>query len=129
MHRFALDEAARALLVVALENGSLLLFERVDARAAPTLPGDAEAGRQGAPSGGQAARKDQPPAETTWIELRLVDADDLPVAGARYRIVLPNNETREGKLGADGTVRLAGIEAGSCDLSFPEIDAAEWGPV
>jgi hypothetical protein len=65
----------------------------------------------------------------TWVEIRLVDADENPVGGIGYRLKLPDSSIREGVLGDDGTARVDGILPGQCEVSFPDIDAREWLPV
>jgi hypothetical protein len=62
----------------------------------------------------------------TWIEIRLVDQDGEPVAGAAYRLRITDGSVREGKLGAEGSVRVPGLEPGTCEVSFPEFDAGAW---
>lgn len=69
-----------------------------------------------------------PPPPTAWVEIELLDADRRPLAGAAYRLVLPDGEVREGKLGPDGRSREESKQPGACKLSFPDLDANDWGP-
>ena len=62
------------------------------------------------------------PCQATWIEVRLVDDDKRPVPNQRYRIRLPDSSIMEGTLDAEGKVRIDGIIAGQCQVSFPDID-------
>ena len=65
--------------------------------------------------------------EKSWIEIELVDEDGRPVAGAEYRLTLPDGETvAEGSLDDKGLVRLDGIDPGTCRLAFPGLDADSW---
>ena len=66
------------------------------------------------------------PCTKTWVEIVLVDQDNAPVPGAKYRIKLPDSSTREGSLDANGKARVDGILAGTCQVSFPDIHAPEW---
>jgi hypothetical protein len=66
------------------------------------------------------------PDTQTWIEIRLLDDNDQPVAGAAYRVVLPDSSIQEGVLDTSGRARYERIVPGSCIVSFPEIDAREW---
>ena len=70
------------------------------------------------------------PCEATkaWVEVKLMDDDDNPVPGAEYRIRLPDASTSEGTLDDKGAVKIDGIIAGQCVISFPEIDGREWNP-
>lgn len=63
-----------------------------------------------------------------WVEILLLDDQGRPASGEHYRIRLPDGSVAEGILGFDGTVRLEGIEEGACEVSFPDLDAASWGP-
>jgi hypothetical protein len=61
--------------------------------------------------------------ERTWVAFKLVGADSKPVAGARYRLTLPDGSTREGNLDAQGAARVDGIAPGQCRVAFPDLDA------
>ncbi len=74
-----------------------------------------------------------PPAEelpdepaTSWIEIELVDEDEQPVPGARFELRLPDGSIREGRLNANGLARVSGIEPGTCEICFPDLDAECW---
>jgi type VI secretion system secreted protein VgrG len=66
--------------------------------------------------------------EAHWIEIELVDENDNPVAGERYRVTLPDGETiARGTTGPDGVARIGGIsEAGNCLVTFPNLDTEAW---
>jgi hypothetical protein len=61
---------------------------------------------------------------TDWIEVLLQDVDGEPIGGRAYVIRLEDGSTREGKVAADGRLRLEGIPAGTCRVSFPEAQPA-----
>jgi hypothetical protein len=61
-----------------------------------------------------------------WIEIVLLDESGNPAAGERYRIVLPDQQTREGTLDAKGRARIQSIEAGRCEVTFPDMDSDAW---
>jgi type VI secretion system secreted protein VgrG len=64
-----------------------------------------------------------------WLEVELVDQDGDPLPGEAYRIILPDGETPvEGTLDEKGFVRLDGLDAGSCQVSFPNLDKTSWKP-
>lgn len=69
------------------------------------------------------------PCDPTWIEVRLVDTENQPVAGERYRVRMPDQSIREGSLNEEGKVRFNGIPAGQCQVCFPEIHGSEWSPL
>jgi type VI secretion system secreted protein VgrG len=65
--------------------------------------------------------------KTSWIEIELVDEEDNPVAGERYRVTLPDGETvAEGSLDNNGLARIDGIDPGNCRITFPELDEEAW---
>jgi type VI secretion system secreted protein VgrG len=61
-----------------------------------------------------------------WIEFRIVDDAGLPAAGERYRIRLPDGSVAEGRTGATGVIRLAGIDAGDCEITLPDQNQDSW---
>ncbi len=64
-----------------------------------------------------------------WISIELKDQDGQPVAGEAYHILLPDGETvADGTLDEKGFARLDGIEAGTCKVSFPNLDKGSWKP-
>jgi hypothetical protein len=112
------DEQLRAALEDALARGSLVarpierrrvIMQLADSAPPPALgPEDAT---------------------TDWIGVKLVDADGNPVPDARYAITCSDGSVVEGSLDGRGRARVDGIPAGSCTVSFPEIDAAEYQAV
>jgi hypothetical protein len=61
-----------------------------------------------------------------WIEIELLDEDDEPVAGEKYRVEQSNGQILEGKLDHKGFVRLASVACGICNITFPELDKTSW---
>ncbi len=65
--------------------------------------------------------------EKSWIEIELVDEEDEPVPGEKYKITLPDGETiAEGTLDNNGFARVEGIDKGTCKITFPELDKEAW---
>lgn len=64
--------------------------------------------------------------EKTWIEIELIDEEDNPVPGERYKITLPNGKVAQGTLNGDGFARIEGIDPGTCQITFPKLDKAAW---
>jgi hypothetical protein len=67
-----------------------------------------------------------PVSEKTWVDVKLVDEDGEPVAGARYKLKITDGSTREGTLDSSGRVRVANIDPGTCQVWFPDYDGSEW---
>ncbi len=78
----------------------------------------------------QQAKPFKPPEEEqegkTWIEIKLVDENDEPVLGERYRITLPDGSVDEGTLDEQRSVRIEGIDPGTCQVTFPNLDKNAW---
>ncbi len=71
-------------------------------------------------------RPPEPKEEKTWIAIQLADKQGKPAAYKRYWIELPDGSRREGILDAKGTARLDGIDPGTCNVSFPDLDKSDW---
>ena len=72
------------------------------------------------------SRSQPAPRSDSWVEVRLVGEDGAPVAGARFRLQLPDGEVREGTLDDSGAARVQGLDRGNCQLTFPELDEEAW---
>ena len=57
-----------------------------------------------------------------WIEIELLDEDDVGVPREPYWVKLPDGSIREGKLNDQGWVRFDQIPCGTCIVRFPGWD-------
>jgi len=64
--------------------------------------------------------------DLTWISIELVDDESEPVAGAKYRIELPDFSTREGRTDTKGKAKITDVVPGTCKVCFPEMDQDAW---
>jgi len=65
----------------------------------------------------------------SWVEVKLVDEEEKPVPGEKYRITLPDGQTlAEGTLDEKGFARVENIDPGNCKITFPELDREAWKP-
>ena len=63
----------------------------------------------------------------SWIKIKLVDEEDEPVSGERYKVTLPDGTTvAEGSLDEKGCATVEGFEPGSCKVTFPDLDKNSW---
>lgn len=67
--------------------------------------------------------------KASWVEIELVDEEDQPVPGEKYRVELPDGSVAEGTLDEKGFARIDGIDPGTCKICFPELDKEAWEPV
>ena len=65
----------------------------------------------------------------TWIEIQLVGEDGKGIAGEAYEIRLPGGTILTGTLDDDGMARVDGIPAGTCQVSFTNLDQDAWVPL
>jgi hypothetical protein len=64
--------------------------------------------------------------EKSWIEIELVDENDEPVPGERYRVTLPDGTVTDGSLDENGFAHIGGIDPGTCQITFPNLDGEAW---
>jgi type VI secretion system secreted protein VgrG len=64
--------------------------------------------------------------KTNWIEIKLVDTEGKPVPGEPYQITLPDGSVSDGTLDQNGFARVDGIDPGSCQVTFPNLDQDSW---
>jgi type VI secretion system secreted protein VgrG len=89
---------------------------------------EAGTGKYGSASKKAHAPGDGDETKTSWIEIELIDEEDEPVPGEKYEITLPDGSVSAGTLDADGFARVDGIDPGSCEVTFPELDKEAWEP-
>ena len=90
-------------------------------------PGEIVPGRTAESDSSSPAKAHKPdPEATSWIEIELVDEQDQPVSGERYEVEVPGGAVSRGSLDQNGYARIEGIEAGTCKISFPELDQDAW---
>ena len=64
--------------------------------------------------------------KTSWIEIELVDEEDEPVPSEKYEIKLPDGSVAKGTLDGNGFARIEGIDPGTCEITFPNLDKDAW---
>lgn len=64
--------------------------------------------------------------QKNWIEIRLLDEDGEPVADERYEVQLPDGNVESGRLDSNGLAGFYSIDPGTCRVSFPDLDGADW---
>jgi hypothetical protein len=62
----------------------------------------------------------------SWVAIELADEAGKPMAGESFTVTLPNGQEVNGILDSKGTVRIEGIDPGTCKVSFPERDKDGW---
>lgn len=61
-----------------------------------------------------------------WIGVKLVDNAGEPIAFQPFRLKLGDGSILEGTLDEKGYCRVEGVEKGTTQVSFPNINADEW---
>lgn len=72
------------------------------------------------------ATEEEAAEKKSWIEIELVDEEDEPVPGEKYKITLPDDSVAEGTLDDKGFARVEGTEPGTCKITFPDLDKEAW---
>ncbi len=71
--------------------------------------------------------KEEKEKKQSWIEIEMVDEEQQPLPGMKYKIILPDGESlAEGTLDDKGFARVDGFESGTCKVSFPDLDQEAW---
>ncbi len=70
--------------------------------------------------------RDLIPSSTAEIAFQLLNEAGSPYAQEIYEIILPDGRTQTGQLDDQGQAYLENIPAGTCSLSFPNLDAEDW---
>lgn len=123
-HDGAARRRLKGLVRQALRDGRLIAV-RVGM---PAAPGGAEVEDAAGNEANTAPIERAPRDDTTWIEIVLVDEADppQPVPFRKYRIELPDGEVREGQLDAQGKAMIRGIDPGTCQVAFADLDESVW---
>jgi type VI secretion system secreted protein VgrG len=88
----------------------------------PVVGAAAASGAAAGAASNQAAEEE----EKTWIEIELLDEDDQPVAGEKYKVTLPDGSVKTGTLDENGFARVDGVDPGTCKVTFPNLDRDAW---
>lgn len=63
---------------------------------------------------------------TSWIEIKLLDAEGQPVPREKYRIKFPDGTVEEHRLNEFGEAEHYNIREGTCEIFFPDLDRDSW---
>lgn len=68
-------------------------------------------------------------ASATWVDIKLVDEEGEPIAGARFEVHRPDGTVLgSGRLGRDGCGGFENIEQLDYTVCFPDLDRDAWEP-
>ncbi|MEX1364518.1 MAG: hypothetical protein AB1Z98_15435 [Nannocystaceae bacterium] len=66
---------------------------------------------------------------STWVDIKLVDEEGEPIAGARFQVFRPDGTLLgSGRLGRDGCGGFENIEQLDYTVCFPDLDEDAWAP-
>jgi hypothetical protein len=112
----AYEASSFARVSEAVARGDIVVLRRVrplDARE----PDETEA---------ETAPGDRPTEVEHWIQIQVVDDDDLPVPGVAMELKLPNGRVSRVRADSQGVVYVSDIDAGQCELRLTQFDAEVW---
>lgn len=66
------------------------------------------------------------PKKAHWIEVELLDEVGKPVPSETVRVELPDGTVSTGTTNDKGIYRVAGIDPGECQVTFPNLDEKAW---
>ncbi len=64
--------------------------------------------------------------EMSFVEFLLVGEDDLPIAGARAEVTLPDGKKLPATTDGNGLIRVADLDGGECSICFVDLDGESW---
>lgn len=105
-----------------LRQDLVVVTEGAPARVAPIGDTKAEPPKESKPAPAPAPLA--PVVPKTWVAIQLVNEAGKPCAKEKFKVILPDGSTWEGKLDAEGKARKDGIADGPCKVSFPELGPA-----
>ena len=70
----------------------------------------------------------QTTAALSFLEISMVDQDNKPYGGLRYRVTASDRTVKKGFLDDAGRARIENLPAGGCRVSFPDLAADDWQP-
>ena len=104
--------------------GSIDVLIDDGAAAAQGLKGRAPRGR----AAGAAQTTVQTAAVVSFLEISLVDQNNKPCGGVRYRVTASDRSVKVGFLDDTGHARVENLPAGTCRVTFPDLAADDWKP-
>ena len=119
--RVRMDDARAEQLIEELDNAltaGLMYFERVEWSSPPSP--DTEESEEAPPP--------QVEAPLDFIEVLLVDDSGSPVADVAYHLKMPNGQVTSGQTNHQGKCWVPRTPAGSCELTFTNLDGTAWAP-
>lgn len=62
----------------------------------------------------------------SWVKIKMVNEAGEPVSGISYKITTPSGRVDSGTLDKEGKAEVKGIDPGSCEITFPDLDQDAW---
>ncbi len=62
-----------------------------------------------------------PCAQTSWVDIELLDADGNPITDEPYELLLPDGRGISGRLNGKGLTGVDRIDLGECEIRFPNM--------
>ncbi len=61
-----------------------------------------------------------------FVEIEMVGEDGKGIVGVEYLLTLPDGAEVSGFTNSLGLIRIDGIDAGNCQITFPKLDKDAW---
>ncbi|MBA3548958.1 MAG: hypothetical protein H0T76_20950 [Nannocystis sp.] len=115
------DRQVLARVVAAIVAGRLVL---VRGTPPPLLRGYEGTRPPADPSAEDDISRSPPPVDAThWVEIYLVDGDNEGIPGQRYLVISADGRQYRGYTDSLGSARITRLPPGTCQVSFPDLDA------
>ena len=116
-HKMKDEEVLKQLAPHLVRGDVQIIRQRTPRGAGLKKGGETPTQQEPAARGGSTA-----PNERSWIEISLVGMEGQPMPNERYMITLPDGSTHEGRLNAHGYAEYYGINSGTCQIWFPDLN-------
>jgi len=126
MDRHVIEEVVKRITA---RRWSMHVVDEQRTQVVGTFGQDPAGGAQGAGAnskGGNGANDPLNEKKKTWVEFDLLDKFKCPVKGIAVEVTLPDGTIHKGNLSEKGSMRIDGIDPGTCRVCFPSLDGREW---
>lgn len=74
----------------------------------------------------ESTHKEGDPTKKSWVKIKLIDEAGNAVPGEPYKVKASDGRVASGSLNEKGEAEVKGIQAGDCEITFPNLDSSAW---